>query len=59
MRAHRHALLIAALAAAVLAVAAPQTSALDGSFRIARLKYGGGGDWYSNPSSLPNLMKGR
>jgi len=23
---------------------------------IARLKYGGGGDWYSNPSSLPNLM---
>lgn len=24
---------------------------------IARLKYGGGGDWYSNPSSLPNLMK--
>ena len=27
------------------------------TFRIARLKYGGGGDWYSNPSSLPNLMK--
>ena len=26
-------------------------------FTIARLKYGGGGDWYSNPSSLPNLMK--
>ncbi|MDZ4805148.1 MAG: DUF4159 domain-containing protein [Candidatus Eisenbacteria bacterium] len=25
-------------------------------FRAARLKYGGGGDWYSNPSSLPNLM---
>ena len=24
---------------------------------IARLKYGGGGDWYSNPSSLPNLMR--
>jgi hypothetical protein len=24
---------------------------------IARLKYGGGGDWYSNPSSLPNLLK--
>jgi len=22
---------------------------------LARLKYGGGGDWYSNPSSLPNL----
>lgn len=27
------------------------------AFRIARLKYGGGGDWYSNPSSLPNLLK--
>lgn len=27
------------------------------TFNIARLKYGGGGDWYSNPSSLPNLMR--
>ena len=26
------------------------------TFTIARLKYEGGGDWYSNPSSLPNLM---
>jgi hypothetical protein len=24
---------------------------------IARLKYDGGGDWYSNPSSLPNLAQ--
>lgn len=24
--------------------------------QIARLKYGGGGDWYSNPGSLENLM---
>lgn len=24
-------------------------------FQIARLKYDGGGDWYSNPSSIPNL----
>jgi hypothetical protein len=24
---------------------------------IARLKYGGGGDWYTDPSSLPNLVK--
>jgi hypothetical protein len=24
-------------------------------FTIARLKYHGGGDWYSDPSSLPNL----
>ena len=25
-------------------------------FVVARLKYRGGGDWYSNPSSLPNLL---
>jgi hypothetical protein len=24
---------------------------------IARLQYDGGGDWYANPSSLPNLLK--
>lgn len=24
---------------------------------IGRLKYGGGGDWYANPSSLPNLLR--
>lgn len=24
---------------------------------LARLKYGGGGDWYSNPTSLPNLAR--
>jgi hypothetical protein len=25
-------------------------------FILARLKYGGGGDWYDDPSSLPNLI---
>ena len=25
--------------------------------QIALLKYRGGGDWYSNPTSLPNLVK--
>jgi hypothetical protein len=25
-------------------------------FTIARLKYRGGGDWYSDPTSLPNLL---
>jgi hypothetical protein len=24
---------------------------------VARLKYGGGGDWYANPTSLPNLLR--
>ena len=27
------------------------------SYQIAILKYGGGGDWYSNPTSLPNLIE--
>jgi hypothetical protein len=27
------------------------------SQEIALLKYSGGGDWYSNPTSLPNLIK--
>ena len=26
------------------------------SFSIARVHYGGGGDWYSDPSSIPNLL---
>ncbi len=28
-----------------------------GKFTIARLKYNGGGDWYSDPSSIPNLIE--
>ncbi len=28
-----------------------------GIFTIARLQYGGGGDWYSDPSSIPNLLR--
>lgn len=26
------------------------------SVTVGRLQYGGGGDWYANPSSLPNLL---
>jgi hypothetical protein len=29
----------------------------DDLFGICRLKYGGGGDWYGDPSSLPNLLR--
>ena len=25
--------------------------------KIAKLKYGGGGDWYANKTALPNLIK--
>ncbi|TSA26043.1 MAG: DUF4159 domain-containing protein [Bacteroidetes bacterium] len=32
-------------------------SATQPSFQIALLKYSGGGDWYANPTSLPNLVK--
>lgn len=29
----------------------------EGGVQIALLKYSGGGDWYANPTSLPNLIK--
>jgi hypothetical protein len=32
-------------------------SSISPSFQIALLKYPGGGDWYANPTSLPNLVK--
>jgi hypothetical protein len=31
-------------------------SANNATVKIARLKYSGGGDWYANPTSLPNLI---
>lgn len=34
----------------------PQQSSPQNHFTIARLKYGGGGDWYWGPSALPNLL---
>lgn len=41
---------------AVLLALAPTTAAAGDDVTIARLKYGGGGDWYANPTSLPNLL---
>ncbi|MCK5795317.1 MAG: DUF4159 domain-containing protein [Anaerolineales bacterium] len=32
------------------------SSLLAQDLHITRLQYGGGGDWYANPSSLPNLI---
>jgi hypothetical protein len=48
----------AVVAAVLLAVAAPAAGAAAGGsdFTVAQLKYRGGGDWYANPSSLPNLL---
>ena len=45
---------------AILLVFLLQTSitySQESSVRIALLKYGGGGDWYSNPTALPNLIE--
>jgi hypothetical protein len=61
-------LLVGAMAGAAHARAADRSSALNASrvaprvplpaarLTIARLQYDGGGDWYANPSSLPNLL---
>jgi hypothetical protein len=43
--------------AAVLLVASPPAAAPPGLLEIGRLHYDGGGDWYANPSSLPNLIQ--
>ena len=45
-------LLTGVLLTAVTAAAQPTPTA----FTIARVHYDGGGDWYSDPSSLPNLL---
>ncbi|GAB4409187.1 MAG: DUF4159 domain-containing protein [Bacteroidia bacterium] len=49
----QHAVLLGLLCCIGLAAAA---QAPHYHFRIAKLKYQGGGDWYSNPSALPNLI---
>ncbi|MEX0856315.1 MAG: DUF4159 domain-containing protein [Gemmatimonadota bacterium] len=33
------------------------SAAAQAPFGVARLQYGGGGDWYANPSALPNLLE--
>ena len=45
------------LAAAVPAPTPTQSPPVGRRLTIARLHYGGGGDWYANPSSLPNLLR--
>ncbi|MCK9407926.1 MAG: DUF4159 domain-containing protein [Bacteroidetes bacterium] len=36
---------------------AAQSKRIESQFRIARLKYSGGGDWYNDPSAEVNLLK--
>ena len=45
------------LLALCLAAGPARSGPVGGSFTIARLHYSGGGDWYANPSSLPNLLR--
>ena len=48
---------VLALVACVMAYGAYAQKGGGYAFKIAKLKYGGGGDWYANPSSLPNLFR--
>ncbi|HNR55654.1 MAG TPA: DUF4159 domain-containing protein [Flavobacteriales bacterium] len=47
------------IALAILCTWAPahMSTWAQGSYQIAVLKYNGGGDWYGNPTSVPNLVK--
>lgn len=49
--------IIIALIIAVASISAQNTEIPAVPFTVAQLKYGGGGDWYANPSSLPNLIE--
>ncbi|HEX6307893.1 MAG TPA: DUF4159 domain-containing protein [Longimicrobiales bacterium] len=50
---------VLALAGAVFATSAPVARERDTRppLTIAQLQYDGGGDWYANPSGLPNLLR--
>jgi hypothetical protein len=41
----------------LLSFLGPRPAADEPTLRLALLKYNGGGDWYANPTALPNLAK--
>ncbi len=45
------------ISTALLCISATQLNMEKPSMQLALLKYSGGGDWYSNPTALPNLAK--
>lgn len=49
-------MLAASLAVVAVAGTVAASAPADDTLTIARLRYEGGGDWYANPSSLPNLL---
>jgi hypothetical protein len=48
--------LVVTLCLGVSGTGTAQRGDVAGGFEIVRLKYRGGGDWYSDPTSLPNLL---
>ena len=40
----------------IISIIFSNESILENKFRISRIHYSGGGDWYSDPSSIPNLL---
>ena len=48
--------LLALALSAPIAAAAQTAGGAEAPLTIGRLRYEGGGDWYANPSSLPNLL---
>jgi hypothetical protein len=63
MRTGRTSIRVLLVMGASLLIAAPSRAqtfkgdpAEEFGVRIGRLKYGGGGDWYNNPSSIPNWL---
>jgi len=60
MRGNRYLLLITSIYIGIALVTSSfpgSVSAQDeGAYRIARIKYRGGGDWYNDPSSLTNMI---
>jgi hypothetical protein len=57
MRTFVRVLLLALPLAGLPAMVPPAGAQPAPGFTVARLKYDGGGDWYGNPSSLPNLAR--
>jgi hypothetical protein len=54
---HRLTIIICALVTTFSAAQWETAEAPPGRVVIAKLKYPGGGDWYANPTSLPNLHR--
>lgn len=49
--------IVISLLAATPSELVSQQSGVDHDFRIARVQYRGGGDWYNDPSALTNLIR--